>query len=319
MQERSLIIDTDTAGDDAIALLMALQSFHVEGVTICGGNVAFDQEVKNALFTLALAPTKTKVPVYRGCERPLLMAKDQQHETVEHIFGANGMGDVEVTLTVQQPETQHAVDFIIETAHRLAGELELIAIAPLTNIAMAIQKDPSIVSLIRHLYIMGGVNNALGNATAAAEYNFYTDPEAAKLVFQAGIPITLVDWQLCVTDGVMTPDDEAYITTPETQGTTFYQELNAVVKAYDMEVNGVAGITHTDALLAAVAGDPTLEVKGGDYFVDIETTGELTRGYSLIDVANYSKKPANAHVVEQIDHIRFREYVRTVLQQIVEV
>ncbi|MDO4681006.1 MAG: nucleoside hydrolase [Aerococcus sp.] len=316
MLDRTVIIDTDTAGDDAIAILMAMSYFHIEGVTICGGNVDFDQEITNALFTLHLPANAPHIPVYPGCRGPLMMVGDQEHETVEHIFGANGMGDVTLTPVHQQPETMHAVDFIIETAHRLNGELELIAIAPLTNIALAFQKDPTIIPKIKHLYIMGGVNNGLGNATAAAEYNFYTDPEAAKLVFKAGVSITLVDWKLCLEDGVMTPTEEEWITTPKTTGTTFYQELNAVVKAYDMTVNGVSGITHTDALLAAVAGDPSLVMQSGQYFVDIETQGALTRGYSLIDVPNYSQQAPNACVIEKINHQKFKQALRKVLQEI---
>lgn len=316
MAKRPVIIDTDTAGDDALALLLALEAFQVEGVTICGGNVAFEQEVKNARYTLALKGKETEVAVYRGCERPLMVSEAHQHETVEHIFGPNGMGDVVIPEVEAPQPTQHAVDFIIDTAHRLGGELEILAIAPLTNVALALQKDPHLAPLIKHLYIMGGVNNALGNATAAAEYNFYTDPEAAKRVFTAGVPITLVDWQLCLNDGVMDAADEAYITTPKTTGTQFYQALNAVVKAYDMAINGVAGITHTDSLLAAVASDPTLVTQAHDYYVAIETQGELTRGYSLIDIPNFSGQPANARVIEKIDHQRFREQIRTVLQQI---
>ncbi|WP_244869434.1 nucleoside hydrolase [Tetragenococcus muriaticus] len=153
---RKVIIDTDTAGDDAIAVLTALHNFKVEGVTIAGGNVAFEQEVENALYTIQLTNPKEKVPVYKGYEEPVLTYTKKSHETVENIHGDYGMGDAKFEKVEQRPEEQHAIDFIIEKVKANPGEISLLAIAPLTNIAMALKKDPSIIKDIPHLYIMGG-------------------------------------------------------------------------------------------------------------------------------------------------------------------
>src|SRR5690625_2464413 len=142
---RKIIIDTDTAGDDAIALLTALHYFKVEGVTITGGNVAFDQQVENALYTIQVANQKEYVPVYKGYEGPIISAGEEEHQTVEDVHGSDGMGDAFFEKAKQQPEEGHAIDFIIDTVKANPGEISLLAIAPLTNIAMAIKKDPSII------------------------------------------------------------------------------------------------------------------------------------------------------------------------------
>ncbi|MCI5775980.1 MAG: nucleoside hydrolase [Aerococcus sp.] len=316
MSKRPAIIDTDVAGDDAIAILTAMHYFDVKGITVCGGNVDFDQEVENALFTVDLYQPDHDVPVYKGAEKPLLKIGEEKHETVEYIFGPNGMGNVEMHPVDRQVHEGHAVDFIIDTAHELNGELELLAIAPLTNIALAFQKDPTILPLIKHLYIMGGANNTLGNATPAAEYNFYTDPEAAKLVLKSGVPMTMVDWRMCMDYGVMDEADEAEIVDTPNKGTKFYQDITALAKEHDMKVNGSAGITHTDSLMIAIAYDNSLMLECPEFYVDVETHGEITRGYSSVDRTNLLGQPANVRVCEVVDHERFKQMMHEVLHAI---
>src|SRR5699024_2811936 len=142
---RRIIIDTDTAGDDTIAILTALHYFKVEGVTITGGNVDFDQQVENALYTIQVSNQEHYVPVYKGFEGPLINSGDEEHETVEDVHGSDGMGDAFFEKAKQSPEEGHAIDFIIQKVKENPGEISLLAIAPLTNIAMAIKKDPTII------------------------------------------------------------------------------------------------------------------------------------------------------------------------------
>ena len=168
---KKIIIDTDTAGDDTIAILTALHNFDVLGITITGGNVDFDQQIANALYTTQVAG-KTDVPVYPGYSGPIFGNTEQNHTTVEDVHGSDGMGDSFFPKPERSAESTHAIDFIIDTINDNPGEVSLLAIAPLTNIAMAIKKDPGITEKIDHLYIMGGTNNALGNIVPAAEYNF---------------------------------------------------------------------------------------------------------------------------------------------------
>lgn len=313
---RRIIIDTDTAGDDTIALLTALHHFKVEGVTITGGNVDFDQQVENALYTIQVSNTKEYVPVYKGYEGPILATGNERHRTVEDVHGEDGMGGSFFPKAKQRPETGHAVDFIIEKVKEYPGEVSLLAIAPLTNIAMAIKKDPSIVKDIPHIYIMGGTNNTLGNITPAAEYNFWVDPEAAKLVLHSGIPITMVGWDMCTKYSIMDDADHEEIANISTVGSQFFIDINRVVMKFNKEVHRLNGTTHPDTLLVAIAADESIMVEYHDYYVDIETKGELTRGYSLVDINNRLEKKPNVRVCEAVDRDKFKKALLEVLTAI---
>lgn len=313
---KRIIIDTDTAGDDTIALLTALHNFKVEGVTITGGNVQFDQQVENALYTIQVAGKGGQVPVYKGYERPIFAIGEEQHVTVEDVHGKDGMGDSFFEKAVQRPESGHAVDFIIEKVKEFPGEISLCAIAPLTNIAMAIKKEPFIVQDIAHLYIMGGTNNALGNITPAAEYNFWVDPEAAKIVLHSGIPITMVGWEMCTRYSVMDDDDHKEIAALGTKGSEFFINVNRVVKKFNKEVHRLNGTTHPDTLLVAIAADPSIMTKSSHYYVDVETVGNLTRGYSLVDINHRLGKKPNVRVCEAVDRTAFKDMLLTVLREI---
>ncbi|MFC2949564.1 nucleoside hydrolase [Virgibacillus sediminis] len=313
---RKVIIDTDTAGDDTIALLTAMHSFKVEGVTITGGNVDFDQQVENALYTIQVANPEEYVPVYKGMEGPLLTSVVERHQTVEDVHGKDGMGDSFFEKAKQRPEQGHAVDFIIDKVKSNPGEINLLAIAPLTNIAMAIKKDPTIIYDIPHIYIMGGTNNSLGNITAAAEYNFFVDPEAAKIVLHSGIPITLVGWDMCTKYSIMDDDDHKEIENLSTKGSAFFIQINKVVMKFNKEVHRLNGTTHPDTLLVAIAANEELMAKSNKYFVDVETKGELTRGYSMVDINNRSGHEPNVRVCEEVNRNQFKEHVLDVLTSI---
>jgi len=313
---RRIIIDTDTAGDDTIAILTALHYFKVEGVTITGGNVDFDQQVENALYTIQVSNQEHYVPVYKGFEGPLINSGDEEHETVEDVHGSDGMGDAFFEKAKQSPEEGHAIDFIIQKVKENPGEISLLAIAPLTNIAMAIKKDPTIIKDIPHIYIMGGTNNSLGNITAAAEYNFYVDPEAARLVMHSGIPITMVGWDMCTEYSLMYDEDHEEIEQLATSGSEFFIKVNKVVKEFNKKVHKLNGTTHPDTLLVAVAANEELMTAATDYYVDIETKGELTRGYNMVDINNRSGKAPNVRVCEAIDREGFKASLFDVLKSI---
>ena len=316
LDKKRVIIDTDTAGDDTIAILTALHYFDVEGIMITGGNVQFDQQVENALYTVQVAGKSGQVPVYKGQERPLMGLGETEHRTVEDVHGKDGMGGSFFEKAVQSPAEGHAVDFLIETVHKNPGEIHLLAIAPLTNIAMAIKKDPTIVRKIPHLYIMGGTNNALGNITPSAEYNFFVDPEAAKIVLHSGIPMTMVGWEMCTQYSIMDDNDHQTIEALSTKGSQFFKDINKVVMQFNKSVHKLNGTTHPDTLLAAVAANEGIMTKSGLYHVDVETMGELTRGYSLVDVNNRLERTKNVRVCEEIDRNAFKEMLIEVLRSI---
>lgn len=313
---KRIIIDTDTAGDDTIALFTALHHFKVEGVTIAGGNVTFDQQVENALYTIEVASPGYHVPVFKGYERPILARGQEIHQTVEDVHGSDGMGGALFPKATQLPESQHAIDFIIEKVKESPGDIALLAIAPLTNIAMAIKKDPNIAQAIPHIYIMGGTNNSLGNITAAAEYNFFVDPEAAKIVLSSGIPITMVGWDMCTEHSLMDPDDHLEIENLDTRGSDFFIKINKVVMNFNKNVHKLNGTTHPDTLLVAIAANEEIMIESNHYFVDIETKGELTRGYSLVDINNRSGKEPNVRVCEAVDRAVYKETLLNVLKAI---
>ncbi|MFL0497877.1 nucleoside hydrolase [Priestia megaterium] len=313
---KRVIIDTDTAGDDTIAILTALHHFKVEGITITGGNVQFDQQVENALYTVQVAGKGGEVPVSKGYERPIMGIGKGQHRTVEDVHGKDGMGNSYFEKAVQRPESKHAVDFLIETVHENPGEIHFLAIAPLTNIAMAIKKDPSIISKIPHVYIMGGTNNALGNITPAAEYNFWVDPEAARIVLNSGLPITMVGWEMCTRYSIMDDEDHKNIEKLNTVGSQFFKDVNKVVKEFNKKVHKLNGTTHPDTLLMAVAADESIMTRSNIYYVDVETAGELTRGYSVVDINGRFEREKNVRVCEEIDRNAFKNMLINVLQSI---
>ena len=300
-----LIIDTDTAQDDCVALLVGLLDpvADLRAITMVAGNVGFDRQLKNAWMTLSAAGRLGDVPVYLGCRRPLV----REWVSAENVHG-DGAGGLQMDFEGLHPEKQHGVDALIELAAASPGELTIVAIGPLTNIAMATVKDPDFVRNVKALYIMGGSNNGRGNITAAAEYNFYVDPEAAATVFEAGFDVTVIPWdRLTLRDAVFSREQLAEIEGIGTPLAGFFSRVVGSTLAFDESV-GIAGSTHPDSLTAAVLLHPELVTADAEYAVSIETASELTRGYSAMSWGVHGLA-ANARVIESIDADAFFRYV----------
>lgn len=303
-----LIVDTDTAGDDVFSLLIALRHprLRLEAITVCCGNVAFDQEVENALTTVEQAGRGGDVPVYAGCRRPLLA----ERVGAEHVHGQDGMGDSFFPRARQRPEPEHAVDELVRRVNESPGELTILAQAPLTNLAAAVVRDPTLPEKVAHLVVMGG---GVGNITPAAEYNFYVDPEAAKIVLNAGFQLTLFTWTLTCTHGVFDDDKLARIADLGTPLARFFGQVNRKAREFDDRVNHLGGSTHPDSMACAAIADPSLILAAEQAVVDVETRGELTRGWSLIDTLDRTGREPNARVVTDYDTDRFFELLLAVL------
>jgi len=298
-----LIIDTDTAGDDVTSLLIGLlhPQAQLEAITICCGNVGFEQEVENALYTVEQAGKS--VPVFPGCDRPLIA----EWVGAEYVHGRDGMGDSFFPRAEQRPEPAHAVDELLRRADESPGELTILAQAPLTNIAAAVVRDPTFPQKVKRLYVMGG---GVGNITPAAEFNFYVDPEAAKIVFAAGFPVTLFTWTLTLSHGVFFDDDLARIDEIDTPLARFYRQVTRKAEEFERSL-GVPGTTHPDSMVCAAILEPSLVLKTREAFVDVETCGELTRGFSHID---FLSETPNCTVVEDYDTKAFLELFLDVLR-----
>jgi purine nucleosidase len=194
-ENRRLIIDSDTGGDDALAILMAAKSpnITIEGVTVLQGNVSLEQAANNALMTLEIAGCDSDV--YLGAN----MALDGVERKTFSVYGSDGMGDQNLIHPSRKPSDKSAVDFIIETVKKFPDEIEIAAIGPVTNIANAIIKDPETMSHVKHIWSMGTAGFGPGNATPVAEFNVYKDVEAYKVMLDSGIDITIVGLDVCET------------------------------------------------------------------------------------------------------------------------
>lgn len=307
-----LIIDTDTAGDDVFSLMLALTrpGVSVEAITIAHGNVGFLQHAENALVTLETCG-KAGVPVYLGAEAPFIRAPLD----AAYVFGHDGMSDRGFAKTAQRPTDGHAVDELVRRIMEAPGEITLIAQAPLTNIALAYLREPRIAKALKHLWVMGGTDNGVGNVTPAAEYNFYVDPEAAKIVVNAGFNLSIATWTLTLQDGLWSTAQLAELEALGTDKARFFTDVNRASLAFARETEGLDGSLHPDALTCAIALDERLILEAEDCVVDVETLGELTRGYLSvshsilpdIEIADpaLKRRPPNARVIKKIDQAGF--------------
>lgn len=304
-----LVIDTDTAQDDCVALLAGLldPEADLRAITMVAGNVGFDRQIRNAHLTLNVAGELGAIPIHPGCQRPLV----RPWESAENVHG-DGVGGMTMDFTGCEPDSEHAVDALIRLAAESPGELAIVCIGPLTNIATATVKDPAFADNVKALYVMGGSNNARGNITAAAEFNFYVDPEAAKTVFAAGFDVTVIPWApLTLERAVFGPSRLDEIEALGTPLSEFFTRVCAATLEFDRSV-GIEGTTHPDSLTAAVLLRPDLITRAGRYHVDVETAGELTRGYAAMSWGVHGLEP-NATVVEDVDGEGFFEYVKGLL------
>ena len=307
-----LLLDTDTAGDDTIALLMALRSekAKVEGVTINCGNIAFDQEVENALYTIEVAGKSGKVPVYPGARHPLLRG----WTTVENIHGRDGMGNSGFPRARQRPERTHAVDAIVDTVSSNPGEITMVEIAPMTNLALALRKDPSIAKKFKRLCFMGGTNQYLGNVTPAAEFNMWVDPDAAKIVLHSGIPMTMVGWEICMTSGLIGPEEYRTIESMGTKESEFFVAVNRQVRLFMKEARHMDATSCPDSITMSIVLDSRVATERRPRFVDVDNESDLSRGATIVDHLEVLRKKPNVDVVYAASQVRFRSMLFRLLR-----
>jgi inosine-uridine nucleoside N-ribohydrolase len=314
---RHVIIDTDPGVDDALALILALQSpeLCVDAITTVSGNVHVELATQNTLTVLGLFPPERRPPVARGADRPLVRSLD----TAAPVHGDDGMGGVSRMHTAAgQPcypvagaahTSGDAVACLLDLIRRSPGELTLVALGPLTNLALTLHRDAHTFRQLAEVVIMGGAVTVPGNVSPVAEFNIYVDPEAAQVVFASGVPITLIG--LDVTERVRLTGAmmDQYVRPAGSPLSQFVMDCTAHTIEFSTRVKRPPGMAMHDPLAIGALIDPTI-VHTAPLSVQVETKGELTTGMLVADrrpLHSDLKAPANVHVALEVDAARFLE------------
>ena len=301
---RKIIIDTDPGQDDAVAILLALASpeeIDVLGVVAVAGNAGLHHNANNARKVVELSG-RLEVPVYAGCARPMRRAL----VTAEHVHGDTGLNGPELPDPSIPLQDQHGLDFIIETLMQAeAKTITLCTLGPLTNIAMALVKEPRIAERIAEIVMMGGAYFEVGNITPAAEFNIYVDPEAADIVLRCGAPITILP--LDVTHQIQsTPDRLSAILNLGNKAGAAVHAMLTFSQDFDLQKYGWAGAPLHDPTVIAYLLQPGL-FQGRQCNVAVETASELTVGMTVVDYWHVTGKPSNAKYLRNGDADGFFE------------
>ncbi|MBE2237229.1 MAG: nucleoside hydrolase [Caldilineaceae bacterium] len=310
MTSRHFIIDTDTASDDAVAIIMALYwpDVTVDAITVVYGNVPLARASANARYSVEFCGQTT--PVYEGCAQPLL--RPAVH--AEWFHGADGMGKLG-RLQPQRPAAgQHAVEELIRRFRAAPGEITLVTLGPLTNLAAALTVEPRLAAWVKECYIMGGNANCVGNVTPAAEFNIWCDPEAARIVFHAGMKCLMVGWEHCRSDAALTDDEMAAIRAFDTPRAHFTLDCNAHALQVGRKSQGATGMMLPDPLTMAIALDPRVCTQRSWHYVDVACAEELTRGMTVVDELNVTDHKPNIEVCWEIDKRLWKEILYRTLR-----
>jgi purine nucleosidase len=301
---RRVLLDTDTAGDDTMAVLMAAlaDGIDLEALTIVAGNVEFDYQVENAKYALELAGKADDVPVYEGARTPLV----KEFEHVDHVHGEGGLGGDLFPDTGVPSADGFGPDVIVDTAREHPGELTLVCIGPLTNVALALRKEPELGALLDEVWVMGGAVNTLGNDTPSAEYNFWVDPDAAKVVLNE-LDVTLVDWGVTVRDAMLEADALEVFEDADSEYAQFFATITEHPREFTRERLGVDATTQPDSLTLACLLDTDIVERATTYHVDVDEREGITRGYSLVDELHITGGEPRTRVVESVDADAFAE------------
>jgi purine nucleosidase len=297
MPQHQIILDCDPGQDDAIAILLALASpeeIDVLAITTVAGNVPLARTTRNARQIVELSG-RTAVPVHAGCPRPIL----RPLETAEYVHGETGLNGAVLPEPAVPLTAGHAVDVIVERVMaQPPGTVTLCPIGPLTNVALAMVKEPAIVPRLKEVVLMGGAME-LGNVTAAAEFNIYVDPHAARVVFESGAPIVMMG--LDVTHKALVTDER--LAAIKAIGTSVAEACAGLLdffNRYDKERYHIPGAPLHDPCVVAYLLRPEL-FQGQRRRVDVETEGTHTAGRTVVDWWRRSERPPNALVVNEVD------------------
>ncbi len=302
---RKFIIDTDTASDDAVALVMALRhpEIDVRAITVVGGNVPLPQAVQNALYTVELCGASA--PVYAGCAKPLL----RDLETAEDVHGNDGMGDIGLPLSGRAQADGHAADALRRVINDNAGDITLVTLGPLTNVALALLREPALAQRVSHCYIMGGIGSGHGNITPTAEFNIWVDPEAAKIVYESGLDITMVGWDISWKYATFDAEQAADIRNVGTALAEFVVDIQATLTEFSKTENALPGFDLPDPITMAAALDRDI-CKYEKRHVEVMTGAGLARGITVVDWLGVTGRAPNIHVATSADRAAFVQLLK---------
>jgi purine nucleosidase len=301
-----LIIDTDPGVDDAQAILLATAhpNVKVEAIMAVGGNVGLHHTVRNALTIVEVVGQD--IPVYAGCDQPLVTFS----EDASDFHGHDGLGGVGLVPTSGQAESEHASLALLRMVNEAPGEYTLVAIGPLTNIAVALKLDPDLPSKIKRLVVMGGAVTGHGNTSnRTAEFNIFADPEAAHVVFEswgkAGKVLELVDWELTLRKGIPRALVEQWFTI-DTPRARFFKAVSEGALAFTKKYYDHDLLWCADALALAVAVEPSCVREAVVHHVGIGLEGQYSRGQTAVEWrSNRANSPLNTSIVMEVDADRF--------------
>lgn len=292
---KRILLDTDPGIDDSLAILLALASpeIQIEGITTVHGNCSVEQATVNALSILELVRAKG-IPVAKGFALPLVQPSLLAAET----HGDSGLGYAKLPAPRRGPEARHASDFLIEKILSSPGEITLVALGPLTNVAFAIRKEPRLVEAVGEVIVMGGALRYPGNASPLAEYNVFVDPHAAHIIYHSGMPVTLVPLDVTY-QCILTPEDVKRLQkTPSASGRFIADATRFYVEFHD-EYQQIYGCAINDPLALALAFAPDL-CQFQDLYVDVDISGGVSMGKTFAGFYGGTKAQPNMRVALEV-------------------
>lgn len=305
-----IVIDTDPGVDDAQAITLALchPQTQIEAITTVAGNVSLDRTTANALKVLELF--SQDIPVHAGCAGPILPRKTD----ATYAHGVDGLGDSGYPPAQRSAEREHAVQALIRLAGENPGNLTLVAIGPLTNIALATLLDPGLPDKFKNLVVMGGAIRGMGNTrNLSAEFNIYADPEAAAVVFGAWQEVSLLSWETTMAYP-LSDERIAALGSYDTVGGEFFRRTTAGTRQFIQEKLGRSVLFAADSLAMAAAVEPEIVTASERHFVQVELAGAHTRGQTTVDWFDMSGQPANANIILELDSDRLWELMEAAVK-----
>lgn len=299
MSKEKIILDVDPGHDDAIAILLAAgsEAIDLRGITVVAGNQTLPKTLKNALKVCDFAGIKD-VPILAGMDGPIL----REQVTGREVHGESGLGGPEIPEPELVPEDTHAVDFLVEECLKSEGDLILTPTGPLTNIAIALRKELKIKEKVKEIILMGGACGA-GNVTASAEFNIFADPEAARIVFECGLPITMVGLDL-TRQARAGPEVIERIGNIGNNISDLVVELLEFVSSTYKNSFGIEGpLLHDPCTVAKVIDRDVFSTE--KMRVDVETKGEHTYGRTVCDLYDRTHKKKNVEVATKLNSEKF--------------